>query len=205
MVQRLQALYQPLHATIVGLGTGIMACQFHKNDQLKIIDIDQQVIQIASDTRLFTYLRDCPPAISLIQGDGRLILEESPPASSELLVIDAFSSDAIPTHLLTREAFRLYQQKITQDGVVLIHISNRHLRLLPVLTANGRQLQWLVLHKLQPGNDKAGQFASEWVLLTANQSVANDLMRDNGWRFVADNESYLWTDDYSNLMPLLKW
>ncbi|WP_019217502.1 polyamine aminopropyltransferase [Legionella tunisiensis] len=124
---------------------------------------------------------------------------------TDLLVVDAFSSDAIPTHLLTIEAFRLYQQKITSDGVILVNISNRHLNLLPVLTAAGRDLELLVLHNGHSGNNKLGQFQSEWVLLTTNQPLAIRLMRNDGWRFVAEKESRLWTDDYSNLIPVLRW
>lgn len=205
VVQSLQSRYSRLHPTILGVGTGLMACQFRKEDQLKMIDIDPQVIRIASDPSLFTYLRDCPPTIELLQGDGRLIIARQQAASSELLVIDAFSSDAIPTHLLTWQAFQSYQQILTAQGVILVHISNRHLRLLPVLTANGRKLEWLVLHKLQAANKQAGQFISEWVLMTPNEAMANDLIRDHGWRFVAQHESYLWTDDYVNIVPLLKW
>ncbi|MFW2570328.1 spermidine synthase [Legionella sp. 29fVS95] len=204
VVRHLQETYQPLRATILGLGTGMMACQFHKEDQVDIIDIDEQVLEIAKNSLFFTYLRDCPPRVSLVEGDGRLILQ-SKDKLAELLVVDAFSSDAIPTHLLTLEAFKLYQQKIIADGVILVNISNRHLNLLPVLTAAGRELELLVLHKGHAGNNKLGQFQSEWVLLTANQPLSIYLMRSHGWRFVAKRESQLWTDDYSNLIPLLKW
>lgn len=204
VVQRLQETYQPLRATILGLGTGMMACQFHKDDQVEIIDIDEQVLDIAKSSHFFTYLRDCPPQVSLVKGDGRLVLQGKD-KPTELLVVDAFSSDAIPTHLLTIEAFKLYQQKITTDGVILVNISNRHLNLLPVLTAAGRELELLVLHKGHAGNNKLGQFQSEWVLLTANQPLSIHLMRNDGWRFVAGSDSQLWTDDYSNLIPLLKW
>lgn len=204
VVRRLQEAYQPLYAIILGLGTGMMACQFHKGDQVKIIDIDEQVIDVAQNSHFFTYLRDCPAQVSLVKGDGRLVLQ-SKDKPAELLVVDAFSSDAIPTHLLTIESFRLYQQKIITDGVILVNISNRHLNLLPVLTAAGRELELLVLYKRHAGNNKLGQFQSEWVLLTANQPLAIHLMRNEGWRFVAEKESQLWTDDYSNLIPLLKW
>ncbi|WP_028388017.1 spermidine synthase [Legionella fairfieldensis] len=204
VVQRLQRSHQSIRGTVLGLGTGMMSCQFRASDKLDMIDVDRQVIEIASNADFFTYIRDCPPAISLIEGDGRLILQKRKTVS-ELLVIDAFSSDAIPTHLLTLEAFKLYQQKISHEGVIMANVSNRHLHLLPVLTAAGRQLDLLVLHKLQPGNNKKGQFLAEWVLLTANEPLALELMRDEGWRFVAETKNQLWTDDYSNVVSLLKW
>lgn len=205
LVERLQTVHQPLHAIVLGLGSGIMACQFRGQDKLTMVEIDEQVIDIASDPQLFTYLRDCPPDTVLIKNDGLLAAKDLADASYELLVMDAFNSDAIPIHLLTLEAFTLYKQKITSDGVILVNISNRHLRLLPVLTGAGRELDMIVLHKSQAANSRLGQFASEWALLTTNERLAFQLMNEQGWRFVADNETQLWTNDYSNLIPLLKW
>jgi len=205
VVQQLQAAYQPLHAMVVGLGTGIMACQFRAQDKLSMVEIDEQVMDIARDPGLFTYLRDCPPQTTLIHDDGRLAIAKEPDASLELLVIDAFTSDAIPVHLLTLEAFMLYQKKIIPDGVILVNISNRHLRVLPVLTAAGRRLDMIVLHKQQGGDTHLGQLASEWALLTTNEVLAAHLLSQQGWRFVADAEARLWTNDYSNIAPLLRW
>ena len=205
VVQRLQALYQPLHAMVLGLGTGIMACQFREQDSLTMVEIDEQVITIASNPRLFTYLRDCPPKTRLVKDDGLMAATRAADLSLQLLVMDAFNSDAIPVHLLTIEAFTLYKQKITPDGVILVNITNRHLRVLPVLTAAGRELDMIVLHKIQAGNNRLGQFPSEWALLTMNEQLAGRLLGEPGWRFVTDAETQLWTNDYSNLIPLLKW
>ncbi|MBA2652733.1 MAG: fused MFS/spermidine synthase [Tatlockia sp.] len=204
VIEQLQKRQQSLRAVIIGLGTGMMACQFRASDKLKIIDIDEQVIDIAHN--YFSYLRECLPSISLIQGDGRLALTDSENAGYELLVIDAFSSDAIPTHFLTLEAFKLYQQKIAANGVILVNISNRYLKLLPVLMAAGRRLDFLVLHKQQTLSYELGQFASEWVLLTKDEQLGQELMAKEGWRFVANSGvGQLWTDDRSNLLPLMKW
>ncbi len=205
VVQQLQAVYQPLHAMVLGLGTGLMACQFREQDKLTMVEIDEQVIDIAKNNRLFTYLRDCPPQTSLIKDDGLLAVARAADASYELLVMDAFNSDAIPVHLLTLEAFALYKQKITSDGVILVNISNRHLRVLPVLTGAARELDLIVLQKSQPANNRLGQFPAEWALLTTNERLASYLLGKLGWRFVADAETQLWTNDYSNLIPLLKW
>ena len=205
VVKRMQSLYQPLHALVIGLGTGIMACQFRAQDVCSIVEIDQQVIDIARDPRLFTFLRDCPAKASLIQDDGRLAVMRTQDAANELLVVDAFNSDAIPVHLLTLEAFALYKQKISANGVILVNISNRHLHILPVLIAAGRQLDMIVLHKKESANPRLGQLASEWALLTSNEPLAGSLLGKNGWRFVTDVQRIVWTDDYSNLLPLLKW
>lgn len=205
VVQSLQALHRPLHAMVLGLGTGVMACQFHADDKLTLVEIDEQVIDIAKNPHLFTYLQDCPPTMHVIQDDGRLAVAHARDESYELLVMDVFNADAIPVHLLTLEAFALYQKKITPDGVILVNISNRHVRMLPVLTAAGRALDMIVLHKQQPGNNRLGQLAAEWVLLTTNETIVSHLMTESGWRFVTDSEARLWTNDYSNLVPLLKW
>jgi hypothetical protein len=205
VVQRLQAIHESLHAMVLGLGSGIMACQFRPQDKLTMIEIDEQVIAIASNPQLFTYLRDCPSQVSLIKNDGLLAVTNAADKSYDLLVMDAFSSDAIPVHLLTVEAFALYKQKIIPDGVILVNISNRYMRLLPVLTGAGRELDMIVLHKVQAANNALGQFASEWAILTSNERLASSLMTEAGWRFVADVNTQVWTNDYSNIIPLLKW
>lgn len=205
VVERLQTKSPMLHAGIIGLGTGMMACQFRAVDELVMIDIDPQVLTIASRPDLFSYLKDCPPKSRLIEGDGRLALIKEPNASMDFLMIDAFSSDAIPMHLLTVEALAIYLNKLKAGGILMANISNRHLDLLPVLTAGGRQFDQLVLHKRQQMNSALGQFASEWVLLTTNESMAFELMNKDGWRFVAGENSLLWSDDYSNLIPLIRW
>lgn len=141
----------------------------------------------------------------IIKKDGLLAVSEATDASYELLVMDAFSSDAIPVHLLTLEAFKLYQKKMTVDGVILVNMSNRHLNVLPVITAAARELDMIILHKSQTKNESLGQFDSEWALLTMNDRLAGKFLSEPGWRFVADAKTQLWTNDYSNLIPLLKW
>ncbi|MFJ1266968.1 fused MFS/spermidine synthase [Legionella lytica] len=204
VVMELQQEWPSMSVTIIGLGIGTMACQFRHTDRVKIIEIDEQVIQIAKDPQYFTYLRDCPPKIELIKNDGRLAVEQLRDGSQKLLIVDAFSSDAIPIHLITLEAFSLYKQKITDEGAILINLSNRHLDLLPVITAAGRALDLMVLSKVDLGNTALGQFASQWAMLTMNQDLAFKLMKGNEWHFVASGKQVLWTDDYSNIIPLLK-
>jgi hypothetical protein len=204
VVKHLQTRHSPLHAMVLGLGTGIMACQFREQDQLKMVEIDEQVIDIASNPKLFTYLRDCPSHPLIIKKDGLLAVSEVTDASNELLVMDAFSSDAIPVHFLTLEAFKLYQKKMTVDGAILVNITNRHLNVLPVITAAARALDMIILHKSQVKNESLGQFDSQWVLLTMNDQLAGKFLNEQGWRFVADADTQLWTNDYSNLIPLLK-
>ncbi|AHE66602.1 spermidine synthase [Legionella oakridgensis ATCC 33761 = DSM 21215] len=205
VVQQMQAASSSLNTMIIGLGTGIMACQFRKQDKVTMVEIDEQVINIAQNPHFFTYLRDCLPQISLMQTDGRLAVAQAKDETYDLLVMDAFNSDSIPAHLLTSEAFNLYQKKIKKNGVILVNISNRHLDVLPVLTAAGRQIDMVVLHKHQSGVGRLGQLSSDWVLLTQNEALAKQVMLHDNWRFVADTKSVLWTDDYTNIVPLLKF
>jgi spermidine synthase len=194
-----------MSATLIGLGAGTMLCQFRKTDHVTVIEIDQQVIDIAKNPDLFTYLRDCPPHVEIFKNDGRLELKNMADASQQVLILDAFNSDAIPTHLLTIEALKLYKKKITRDGCIMVHLSNRHLELLPVLNAAGNLLNLQVYSLTDKGNLEAGQFPSKWALLTANQTLLAQL-KSTEWHF-SDNRApqFLWTDDYSNIVPLLKW
>ena len=194
-----------LQVTVLGLGIGTIACQFRTQDQLNLVEIDQQVINLAQNKKYFTYLDKCAPQLNIILGDGRLALHRIPDASQNLLFVDAFNSDAIPMHLITLEAFNLYQQKLAPNGGILVNLSNRHLRILPLITAIGRETGMMVFHTLAPGNPALGQFPAEWALLTKNEQLAHVLLRKNSWRFVADQEQILWTDNYSNIIPLLKW
>ncbi|WP_242604356.1 spermidine synthase [Legionella gresilensis] len=205
IIHLLQQQYPSLRTMIIGLGTGTMVCQFRPSDIIEVVDIDEQVINIASNPYFFTYLQNCSAKPLLTQGDGRLVLRQRAKASLDLLVIDAFSSDAIPTHLLTYEAFQLYKHILSNYGLLLVHISNRHLNLLPILTAIGQKLDWTVLNKNDVGDPKKGQLASEWVLLTSNkQFVGTVLQKHDGWKLVTNQKAMLWTDNYSNIIHLLK-
>ncbi|MGL5742311.1 MAG: spermidine synthase [Legionella sp.] len=204
VVETMQRQWNSLTVTIIGLGVGTMVCQFRKEDKVKVIEIDDQVIEMAKNPEWFTYLRDCHAQVTVVKNDGRLAVAQLPDHSQKLLVVDAFNSDAIPMHLLTLEAFELYRKKITQDGIILINVSNRHVQLLPVINAAGRSLELMVFYALNTDNPGLGQFASEWVLLTANEELAFKLMQHSHWRFDASSTQILWTDDYSNLVPLLR-
>ncbi len=204
VIEALKQQFNPLAVTLMGLGTGTMVCQFREKDAVKVIEIDQQVIDIAKNTKLFTYLHDCAP-VNIIKNDGRLAMDQLPDFSQKLLVLDAFNSDAIPVHLMTLEAFQLYKRKISEDGVILINLSNRHLNLLPVVNAMARSLDLMIFFLEHQGNRKLGQLDSNWALLTTNENLVNQLTPKTGWHFVTDDHLILWTDDYSNILPLLKW
>ncbi|MBI2785704.1 MAG: fused MFS/spermidine synthase [Legionella longbeachae] len=205
LIHVMQQKWSSLPVTIIGLGTGTMVCQFRKQDQIKVIEIDDQVIELAKNKQLFTFLQNCPTQLTIIKNDGRIAIAQLADHSQKLLIVDAFNSDAIPTHLLTLEAFSLYKQKISKEGGILINLSNRHLHLLPVIHAAGHSLGLMVFYLNNKGIPALGQFDSEWAFLTSNEDLASQLMKNTNWRFDASNEGFLWTDDYSNLVPLLQW
>lgn len=204
VIMEMQHQFATLPVTLIGLGAGTILCQFRINDRLTVIEIDQQMIDIAKNPHLFTYWRNCLPQVTLIKNDGRLALSQIADASQKIIILDAFSSDAIPVHLMTVEAFSLYKKKITPDGVILVNLSNRHLDLLPILNAIGQLLKMNVYYVIDAGNLKSGQFQSEWALLTSNQELMSTL-KQTKWQPVNDKNQFLWTDDYSNIVPLLKW
>lgn len=204
IIDSLHERYGSLKATIIGLGTGMMTCQFARDDQLTLIDIDPQVIDLAQNNRFFTFLKDCASNANIILGDGRLVTNQLSKYSQNMIILDAFSSDAIPVHLLTVEAIQQYQKALAENGMILIHISNRHINLLPVLTAIGRQLDLIVLHQQHPGDLPHYQLSSEWVILTNNESLAQTMLQDPYWHFVVSSKRVLWQDKFSSVISVLK-
>ena len=120
---------------VVGLGSGGLACYAEPDHRWTFYEIDPLVERIASDPRYFTHLQNSRGRLNVVFGDGRLTLQRANPSAYDLIVLDAFSSDAIPVHLLTREAIDLYLSRLRPDGIVAVHISNRYLNLEPVLAA----------------------------------------------------------------------
>ena len=204
VIHVMQKSSNTLTSTIIGLGTGTALCQYNSNDKVTMIEIDPQVIDIAKNKSLFTYMHDCLPNITLLNADGRIAMGTLKNASQDVIVLDAFSSDAIPIHLMTLEAFTLYKQKLTANGVILINLSNRYLNLLPVVNSLGRSLDMMVFYNNHKGNAKEQQLDSQWALLTTNEQLTAQIIALK-WRFLASNQQRLWTDNYSNIIPLLKF
>ena len=195
-------------AALIGLGTGALACYRRPGEDWTFFEIDGAVERIARDTRFFHYLSACSGA-KIVLGDGRLSLNKAPDGSHDLIVIDAFSSDAIPTHLLTREALALYLRKLKPGGVVLFNLSNKYLHLGPVL-ANGvasvgafarRQLYYP-----SDAEDAEGAAASEWMVIAADKKALDFLGRDKRWQATeAGAGAAPWTDDFSNIFRVIIW
>ncbi len=190
-----------IRAGIVGLGAGTIAAYGRPSDDLTFFEIDPAVVTIARDPRLFTYLADSPARIAVKVGDGRLALAAEPPATFDLVVIDAFASDAIPVHLLTREAIALDLARLRRGGLVAFNISNRYVALEPVLAAAARDLGLAGIARVDdPPLALAGDAdPSHWVVLAADPTALEGLASRPGWRPLAAAAGRAWTDRYSDL------
>lgn len=188
---------------VIGLGTGTIAAYAHEGDEFTFYEINPLVVQIAQQD--FTFLRDSKAHISFELGDARLTLERQPPQHFDLLAVDAFSSDSIPVHLLTLEAFELYFRHIKPDAILAVHISNRHLFLEPVVAAAAEKLgKDAVLIESLP--ERANEiFLARWVLL-ANRGVLQQFpsIGEAGKPATPLARVKLWTDSYSSLFAVLK-
>jgi hypothetical protein len=196
-----------LRAGIVGLGTGAIAAYSQPGDTFVFYEIDPAVARIAADPELFTFMSRSKGKARVELGDGRLLLEQAAAAGEapfDVLLIDAFSSDAIPTHLLTVEAVRLYAQRIAPDGVIVMHISNRHLDLSGLLLSTAESLGLIALINDdgvdQEYSDRTGHFSSTWVAVTASEAVAERLTRQGFVGYDRDRRPAPWTDQSSDLL-----
>jgi spermidine synthase len=185
------------------LGTGTLACQMKPGDQLTYYEIDPSVVRIAKDTNRFTFLSECAPDAKIVIGDARLTLAESPNAQYDVLIVDAFSSDAIPTHLLTREAMAIYKDKIKPDGMVLMHISNKHMTLGPVVAgvADANDMVARASDSDEGYDDANHIFGSLVVAVARKDEDFGTLAKNDRWEEQeADEDEWVWTDDYSNVI-----
>ncbi|MBA3422160.1 MAG: fused MFS/spermidine synthase [Thermoleophilaceae bacterium] len=192
---------------VLGLGGGGMACHARAGERWTFYEIDPTVERMARDPRLFTYMRDCPGRRDVVLGDARLSLAGARDHSYGLIVGDVFSSDAIPVHLLTREAIRLYRSKLTTDGVLALHISNRYLDLGPVAAELARNAGLACLSQDEPAaaaRRVPGKAAAHWVLMTRRPDRLGPVASDPRWRPCRrEPGAALWTDDFSNIVEAL--
>ncbi len=194
---------------IIGLGVGTLAAFANEGDYYRFYEINPSVIALSQgDEPFFTYLRDTPATVDVVEGDARISMErelqEGQRQELDVLAVDAFSSDSIPAHLLTREALELYLEHTREDGVLALHISNRHLDLRPVVTqlAAGEGLKAAVVDS--DGNDEE-YWGSTWVLVTRNEAfLAIPAIRKATGPAHDTTHTDVWTDDYSNIYQILK-
>ena len=196
---------------VVGLGAGTLACYIRPGQTWRFYEIDPAMAAIARDPADFTFLSRCQPHADIVIGDARMTLARQPAGGADLLVIDAFSSDAIPMHLLTREALDIYARRLAPDGLLLIHISNRYLDLRPVLAAGARAGGWqALLRNYMPNKQDDGRHytASVWVALSRDRAQLGRLTALTGaeeWKALPVRSGFTaWTDDHASILPILK-
>lgn len=196
---------------VVGLGVGSLACYGRQDEAMVFYEIDPLVASLATDTRHFTLLRDCPARSTIVLGDARLTLARAKAASLDILVIDAFSSDAIPVHLLTREAIEEYLRVLAAEGVLAIHISNEYMDLEPLLSGVSADMGLVarVRRDLSPERNERLSFAhapSLWVVVTRDASALGGIGGDSTWVALRRTPAVkAWTDDFSNILSVIKW
>ena len=197
----------PVRVGIIGLGTGTIAAYGRPGDVYRFYDIDANVIRIAREE--VTFLGDSGARVETALGDARLTLEREPPQGFDVLAIDAFSSDAIPVHLITREALQTYLRHMKPDGIVAFHVSNRFLDLIPVVARLAKELELqaaLIADDPDDEDDTSFKSRSDWVLVSRDAAALKaPAIVEAGAAPAEDRPGWrTWTDDYSNLIQILK-
>lgn len=205
--KRQQNETQTVNYAVIGLGTGTTAALSQKGDCLDFYEIDPDIVRLAKN--YFTFLKEAPAKINILQGDGRLTLEQRlqtfGSAQYDVIAVDAFNGDAIPLHLVTLEALQIYQKHLNDNGILAFHISSRYLDLYPPLQALASKLALnaYVVHQSQ--DLKKGISASEWVLLSKDKSLGAYLFQKHALLFKTERTDEIWTDDKSNLLAMIRW
>jgi hypothetical protein len=212
--EALQGTRSPSDVAIIGLGAGCLAAYGRPGQRFVFFELDPAVERIARDPALFTYLEDSRAELSVRLGDGRILLEREPDAGFDLLIVDGFTSDAIPVHLLTREALELYIRKLRPDGLVALHLSNSHFDLLPVVRAVAADLGLAGLswddRSISPLERVEGKSHSLWAVVARDEGALQSLRARSEWKplrgegLEASDRRLLWTDDYSSPLLTLK-
>lgn len=193
----------PLRVGMVGAGTGTLTTYGQPGDVFRLYELNPAVFKIAD--RWFTYLQDSPATIERVTGDARLMMEREPDQRFDVLAIDAFSSDAIPIHLITREALAVYRGHLSPRGTVLFHVSNRYLDLTGIVARLAADAGMTAVHFIDSPTDDARTYHTDWIAVTGNAEVSQRLV-DAGGRLMdpaGQAAAPLWTDDHHNLFDVL--
>jgi protein-L-isoaspartate O-methyltransferase len=195
----------PLKVAVIGVGSGTLACAAEPGESWKFFEIDQTMVDTARDPKYFRYIRSCQPDFKLVIGDARLTFAREPDATYDLIIVDAYSSDAIPIHLATEEAMKIYKDKLAPRGAVVMHVSNRHLDLEPVVVgiADANDLKSWVYNE-DSGRDDEYIFSTDVVVSAREEADVGRLASSKQWEETeADDRIRVWTDDYSNVIGAL--
>jgi hypothetical protein len=192
----------PLRVAVIGLGSGTLTCASEPGENWKFFEIDQSMVDTARDPKYFTYIQNCEPDLKPVIGDARLTFAREPDGVYDLIIVDAYSSDAIPIHLATQEAMKIYKDKLAPQGAVLMHVSNRHLELSSVVVgiAGANDLKSWVYSE-DSNRDDEYIFATSVVVCARQEADIGTLASSDEWALTeADDKQRVWTDDYSNVL-----
>jgi hypothetical protein len=189
---------------VIGLGSGSLACYSKPGEDWAYYEIDRDVIKVAQDPNQFTFLSSCAPNMKMIEGDARITLQNETQGKADYFLIDAFSSDSIPVHLITTEAMQLYLSRIKDDGVLVMHVTNRYMDLVPVVAANMKaidpMLQGRVVDFVPPTNGDINAMHSITLVMSKNAHALELLDKAGGTApLTASADVEKWTDDFANL------
>jgi spermidine synthase len=194
----------PIRYAVIGLGTGSLACKAEPGDLVHYYEIDPAIIHIARDPSVFSFLAECRPNTPVILGDARLTLAEAPDGAYDLIVVDAFTSDAIPIHLITREAMALYLKKLSPHGMVAVHVSNRYLELASVVAGIAAAND--AVTRVSDGADvdetsNPYRYTATVAVVARKDEDFGPLAQSSSWEIkTPDPQQWVWTDDYSNIV-----
>jgi hypothetical protein len=192
----------PLRVAVIGVGSGTLACAAEPGETWKFFEIDQTMVDTARDPKYFTYIQNCEPDLKPVIGDARLTFAKEPDGIYDLIIVDAYSSDAIPIHLATEQAMKIYKDKLAPQGAVVMHVSNRHLELASVIVgiADANDLKSWVYSE-DSGRDDEYIFATSVVVSAREEADVGKLASSDQWAETeADDKQRVWTDDYSNVL-----
>jgi hypothetical protein len=192
----------PIRVAVIGLGSGTLTCASEPGEDWKFFEIDQSMVDTARDPRYFTFIQNCEPDLKPVIGDARLTFAKEPDGIYDLIIVDAYSSDAIPIHLATEEAMEIYKQKLAPQGAVVMHVSNRHLELSSVVVgiAEANDLKSWVYSE-DSGRDNEYIFSTSVVVSAREEADVGALASSDKWALTeAEDHQRVWTDDYSNVL-----
>jgi spermidine synthase len=191
----------PLRVAVIGLGAGTLTCQRKDNEEWRFFEIDQSMVDTARDPKYFTFIQSCEPDLKPVMGDARLTFAREPDHVYDLIIVDAYSSDAIPIHLATEEAMAIYEKKLAPQGAVVMHVSNRNLELSSVIVgiADANDLKSWVYSE-DSGRDGEYIFPTSVVVCARDEADVGSLASNDDWELdEPDEKQRVWTDDYSNV------
>jgi hypothetical protein len=193
----------PLRVAVIGLGSGSLTCASQPGEDWKFFEIDQSMVDTARDPKYFNYIQKCEPDLKPVIGDARLTFAKEPDGVYDLIIVDAYSSDAIPIHLATEEAMEIYKEKLAPQGAVVMHVSNRHLELASVVVgiADANDMKSWVFSE-DSGRDNEYIFSTNVVISArADADVGTIALPSSQWTLTEPEDNQrVWTDDYSNVL-----